>query len=376
MTSKTLKEFGLEFINEMAKDREVAQQEIGVIISGTKSSFVSQGSQHFTYQDLDTLVKIIRKETAKIVDSELTKITIKSLGRIRELIQGDTRIIKNIEALETDQRTDEYEAELEQLRSQLKEKNSLIGDLEERRNELQKEVENIHDELDKLRMEINRLQVENQSLKEQNDLNLRRFEEVSNELQARNAVIENLKEREKIHDKDIEEALVSVAQTYKIQEDYYQRMLEEGIQQRLKTIRKEYDLELEEIKNQLKNEVERHNEDVKQSKMTISRLEEELSLMESELEKNKEKLAKIFDERTQSNLLMDYTQRLLSTHPLYASILILLNLGGSLDLPTLAMSVGAHPLKLRQMLEDLVAKGLITVSSEDPPIVTAVMTQI
>ncbi|MFX0050034.1 MAG: hypothetical protein ACFE8U_01955, partial [Candidatus Hermodarchaeota archaeon] len=61
--------------------------------------------------------------------------------------------------------------------------------------------------------------------------------------------------------------------------------------------------------------------------------------------------------------------------PLYQSILILLNLGGSLDLPTMAMSVGAHPLKLRQMLEDLVTKGLISISSDDPPVVTTIMTE-
>jgi hypothetical protein len=37
------------------------------------------------------------------------------------------------------------------------------------------------------------------------------------------------------------------------------------------------------------------------------------------------------------------------------------------------MSVGAHPLKLKQMLDDLVTKGLITISNDDPPIIRAVM---
>ena len=77
MTKISLKEFGLEFINEMAKDRKVSQQEIGVVVSGTKSTLLSQGLPHFSYQDIDTLIKNIRKETARIVDSELTRITIK-----------------------------------------------------------------------------------------------------------------------------------------------------------------------------------------------------------------------------------------------------------------------------------------------------------
>ena len=64
MTSRSLKEFGLEFINEMAKDRKVSQQEIGVVVSGTKSTLYSQGLPHFSYQDIDTLIKNIRKETA------------------------------------------------------------------------------------------------------------------------------------------------------------------------------------------------------------------------------------------------------------------------------------------------------------------------
>ena len=87
----------------------------------------------------------------------------------------------------------------------------------------------------------------------------------------------------------------------------------------------------------------------------------------------KEKLLHAETARGESNLLQDYTSRLLSTHPLYASILILINLGGILDLPTLAMSVGAHPRKLRQMLDELVTKGLITISSDDPPTVSTVM---
>jgi len=204
-------------------------------------------------------------------------------------------------------------------------------------------------------------------------LNHKRLDEITSELRAKTSIIENLKEQEKIQQKDIEEAMASFAETYQSHEDYYQKKMEEGIQQRLKTIRKEYDLELEEMREQLKNEVKRHEEAVKQHKTTVSRLEEELAMAGSAQIKLQEKLAKVYDERTERNILIDYTQRLLSTHPLFASILILLNLGGTLDLPTMAMSVGAHPLKLRQMLEDLVTKGLISVSSEDPPIVTAVM---
>lgn len=368
-----MKEFGLEFINEMAKDREVAQQEIGVVISGTKSSFIAQGTQHFTYQDLDALVKIIRTETSHIVDSELTKLTIKSLGRIREFLQGETMILQNVVSPELEAKLKEALNELEEFKNQIHTKNTQISQLEDERNNLQKINAEFQDDLNKQKMEVKRVIIENQSLKEQGELNHKRLDEITSELRAKTSIIENLKEQEKIQQKDIEEAMASFAETYQSHEDYYQKKMEEGIQQRLKTIRKEYDLELEEMREQLKNEVKRHEEAVKQHKTTVSRLEEELAMAGSAQIKLQEKLAKVYDERTERNILIDYTQRLLSTHPLFASILILLNLGGTLDLPTMAMSVGAHPLKLRQMLEDLVTKGLISVSSEDPPIVTAVM---
>ena len=66
MTKKTLKEFGLEFITEIANDRKVAQQEIGVGISGSKSYIVSKGQQYFTYNDIDELIKLARLELERI----------------------------------------------------------------------------------------------------------------------------------------------------------------------------------------------------------------------------------------------------------------------------------------------------------------------
>jgi len=374
MAQKTLKEYGLEFINEMAKDREVAQQEIGVIISGAKSSLVSQGLQHFTYKDMEEFVKIIRKETARIVDGELTRITLKSLGRIRQVIQSDATFLQEVTSSVSEEQIQEFETEIKNLKDQIKDKNTQLSQLEHEREESRRIFEENKDKVDKQEIEIKRLQNQIQNLQEQDELSQKRFIEIQSELAAKEALIEKLKENEKIHEKDIEEALASIAETYQIQEDYYARMLEEAVQQRLKQVRQDYDLEIEEMQTRLKNEIERHEEDSKQHKITVTRLEEALTMAEQEQQNLQEKLAKVYDERTQRNLILEYTQRLLSTHPLYASILILLNLGGSLDLPTLAMSVGAHPTRLKQMLqEELVSRNLITISHDDPPIVYANM---
>lgn len=371
--SKNLKDYGLEFINDMAKDRTTAQQEIGVVISGAKSSLVSQGSQHFSYQDLDDFVKNVRKETQLIVDGELTRITIKSLSRIRDIIQGNIEFLQVVASPESEEVKQSVNEEILKLRSQIKEKNDQISELEHDRDNTRAIFEKNQDELNVKSMEIKRHQTQIQSLEEKEKIEQKRVEELFNELAGKEALIDALKRNEKIHETDIQEALASVAETYQIQEDYFARQLEESVQQRLKQVRQEYDLEIEEMQSRLKNEIQRNEEAEKQHKKTVTRLEESLTMAEEEQQTLQEKLAKIFDETSERNLLLEYTQRLLSTHPLYASILILLNLGGTLDISTLAMSVGAHPLKLRQMLNDLVTKGLITISSEEPAIISAVM---
>jgi DNA repair exonuclease SbcCD ATPase subunit len=373
MSPKTLKEYGLEFINEMAKDRDVAQQEIGVGISGAKSALLTQGAQHFSYKDMEEFVKHVRQETAHVVDSELTRITIKSLGRIREIIRSDEKFLESVTSPVDEEKVSELEVELKTLKDLLKEKNVEINQMEKDRDQNREKLDKIQDELNSRQMEIKRLQLQVENLHEKEELNQKQLSELRSELSAKEALIKTLKEEEKIHEKDINEALASVAETYKIQENYYQQMLEETIQQKLKEFKQEADLKMEELQKKLETERSRSEKSEKQHVITVARFEEALASAEKEQEKLLEKLSQIYDERTERNLLLDYTSRLLSTHPLYASILILLNLGGTLDLPTMARSVGAHPIKLKQMLEELVTKGLITISSDDPPMVNAVM---
>ncbi len=370
---KTLKEYGLEFINEMSKDRTAAQQEIGVAISGAKSTIVSQGTQHFKYQDLDDFAKMVRQETVKIVDSELTRITIKSLGRIRNIIQGDTNFLQVVASADSEYEKLKFDDEFQNFKKQIKEKNEFISELEHERDSSKSIYEKNQNELNEQRMELRRLQNQVQTMQEQEETNQKRFDEVLNELAGKEALIDTLKRNEKIHEKDIQEALASIAETYQIHEDYFARQLEESVQQRLKQVRQDYDLELEEMQSRLKNELQRYEEADKQHKKTVTRLEESLVFAEEEQSTLQQELTRIQEETTERRVLLEYTQRLLSNHPLYASVLILLNLGGSLDISTLAMSVGAHPLKLKQMLDELVTKGLITISKDDPPIVSAIM---
>ena len=375
MTQKTLKEFGLGFITEMASDRKVAQQEIGVVVSSAKSYITSKGLQHYSYSDIDDLIKQIRKETANIVDGELTRITIKSLGRVKEALASSDFILKDESSPEQEETLNTLKENISELKNQIKEKNLDLKQHEEEKTLALAQAAENTDKITSLDADIKRLRNQQENQQKEMELQQKQTVEIRNELELKQALIERLKEQEIIHDKDIEQALASVAETYQIQENYYQRMLEEGIQSRVKEIRQEFVIDLEEAKKKLETTLNRSEEAQNRHKVTVSRLEEALLMTEEELTEMKEKLVQAETARSRSNILQDYTSRLLSTHPLYASILILLNLGGVLDLPTLAMSVGAHTLKLKQMLDELVTKGLITISSDDPPMVSTVMTE-
>jgi chromosome segregation ATPase len=373
MTQKTLKEYGLEFINEMAKDREVAQQEIGVVISGTKSNLVAQGAQHFTYQDIDNFIKTMRKESARIIDSELTRITIKSLGRIREVISEGGLILKQEKSPEEEKEIAQLEEDILALKNQIKDKNLELQQIEGEKTEISSQLATKTDLITTLEADVKRTRTQLENQQQEMDVHKQQSEELANELQVKQALIDKLKEQELIHEKDIQNALASVAESYQIQENYYQRMLEEGIQRGVTEARQEWEMDREEMRNKLETITKRSEEAETRHKITLGRLEEALQIAEEESNDLKQKLSEAASERLERNVLLEYTQRLLSTHPLYASILILLNLGGVLDLPTLAMSVGAHPLKLKQMLMELVHKGLITLSNDDPPMISAVM---
>ncbi|MFX0051825.1 MAG: hypothetical protein ACFE8U_11105, partial [Candidatus Hermodarchaeota archaeon] len=307
MSTKTLREYGLEFINEMAKDRVVAQQEIGVGISGAKSVLVGQAGQNFSYKEMEEFVKHIRNETARVVDSELTRITIKSLGRIREVIQSDEKFLQFVTAPEIEGKIPELEEEVQKLRDQIKDKNAEITQFEHERDEIQTKFMKNTDELNQVQMQVKRLDIQIENLQEKEALNLKRIEEISSELAAKEALIETLKENEKIHEQDINEALASVADTYKIQENYFQSMLEEEVKQREKQIKQETALKIEEIQTKLDTEIYRHEESEKQHKITVSRLEEAVSMAEEEKNKLQEKLTQVYDERTKRNILLEYT---------------------------------------------------------------------
>ena len=334
----------------------------------------NHGGNYPKKQDLRSSgVPFIR--SANIIDGELTRITIKSLGRVKEALASSDFILKDEISSEQEENINSLKENISELKNQIKEKNLELKQHEEDKTLALAQAAENTDKITSLDADLKRLRNQQENQQKEMELQQKQTAEIRNELELKQALIERLKEQEIIHEKDIEEALASVAETYQIQENYYQRMLEEGIQNRVKEIRQEFVIDLEEAKKKLEATLARAEDAENRHKVTVSRLEEELQMAEEQQTDLKEKLLAAETARSRSNIIQDYTSRLLSTHPLYASILILLNLGGVLDLPTLAMSVGAHPLKLKQMLDELVTKGLIMISADDPPMISTVMTE-
>ena len=72
-----MREYSQRFIKEMAKDRETSIQKIGVVISGLRRQTTMSGRDVYKHEDIDELFKSLRNETKRVVDQELTGITIK-----------------------------------------------------------------------------------------------------------------------------------------------------------------------------------------------------------------------------------------------------------------------------------------------------------
>ena len=85
--SQSFKEFGLRYIEEMAKEREHSKKEVSINILNLKHSQFD-AAREITYPDFENFVESTRNQVIRIFDGELTKLTIKSLGKMRQLLTG------------------------------------------------------------------------------------------------------------------------------------------------------------------------------------------------------------------------------------------------------------------------------------------------
>ena len=378
MSTRTLKEYGLEFINEIAKDREEAKHLLNAKIAGAKGTILDPRT-HLTYNDIEKYSDYIRDQATQTVDSELNRLTIKTLGRLRQLILGEKFLLENTSGMsQSQQEVIRLEDELQKLQDQIyvviREKNTELRRKEQETMDLRISLKEYDDKFNEGLVKEKSLTTQLIRITQSFELAKKRLEELGSHLAIKQALLEKLKEQDKIEQKDIEEALANVEEVYQSNDQYYQQIIDDAVKQASDIINQEHKIKIDDLESRFKQEI-KHREDIEnQYKTTIHLLEEELSVVEKEKKKVEHKLREFETQPQKGTLVLNYLQKVLSTHPLYSAIIILMNLGGSMPLPTLAKAVGAHPIKLRQMLEDVMNVGLIKISNDDPPIIEVIET--
>jgi myosin heavy subunit len=92
----TLRQYGLEFIKDLAKDRKIAIQSLGVSFSGFKNDLLFRSSIITRREDrtfVEDLLQSLDNDVTREIESQLTRLTIKSFNWIKNILVQDERIV-------------------------------------------------------------------------------------------------------------------------------------------------------------------------------------------------------------------------------------------------------------------------------------------
>lgn len=330
---KDIRKYGLEFINDLASDREVAIQSLGVAFSAMKTelkeSRIVTRSEEFKY--IDELTKHFREEVNRNFESQLTRITIKSLGWIkRVLMQGEKILVKDesredelqqtIDTLTHQLKTEtkkltRVEQEISTLKEQLERKDQEIAKQIDKIDELQQQVlseknraetvslqhKNLQEELFDYQLEIEERIKHTSSLDEKiNQLNLDLVTSTG-EISRLKSSLEHTRSAVSATDDDVTAAMEQWAISYQQQEEYSQQTLEETKEQyeeMIKTKLKENVDQHQRELNQLKEKLFERNTSIEEYQNQISELKtnsQTLLAKKEQLESNVEDISRNFD---------------------------------------------------------------------------------
>ena len=90
-----LREHGLEFIKDLSKDRKLAIQALGVSFSGFRTDLLKRSNIITRHEDrlhVESLLKSLDNDVNRTIESQLTRITIKSFNWIKNIMIQDERI--------------------------------------------------------------------------------------------------------------------------------------------------------------------------------------------------------------------------------------------------------------------------------------------
>ncbi|NHJ02475.1 MAG: hypothetical protein EAX86_10095 [Candidatus Heimdallarchaeota archaeon] len=420
-----LREYGLEFINDLAKDRNLAVQALGVSFSGFRSGILRDSSLLSRVQDrkyVEDLLKELQQEVNRTIESQLTRITIKSLGWIKRVLIQDERIIieeKDQKQLEKQQLTiDQQSREISDLnqsinsfKEQLSNKERLIKDQESNHRI---KLANIEKELIAERAKADNLESQREYVEEQLiELETQLKEKINRiftlEEQNNKLGMELVDKRAEISrlsnamDAAAAEAMETWAASYQDQESHFQKTIaqvkeqyENSIQIRIKENSEKYQKDVKILAEKLAGEVKKlevvntkfseqrttneillgKNDELEEQLADIieknDNLQKEIAIFRSEneqlkvdLEKEKKHVEEISlaKKMTQIENMNEYIDQVLSLSN-FAPITILLRMNGRMSLEALAKSVGMDPIVLKQQLNPLHQRDLIDIGRD------------
>lgn len=368
MSQQSIKEFGLKYIEEMAKERETSKQEVSISILSLKPSTTTK---QITYEDFDNFVEASRNQVMRIFDGEFTKLTIKSLSKIRQLITGSAGF--SIE---------ETEVSKSELDKALKEVNLLTDQIQTFKNDRAKEKaefelkiekylianNELEEKISSLALNEKRLQSQVQSLDQQLTSSKQQLTDLNKDLTVKNKTLEQLVEQNKLTEDDLQLMSENMDQMLQATEEANKKQMEETIQRIRNELSFEYDLTMQDLENKYQKQKQLYTDLDKKYKELEENHE---NFVESTLAL-KQDYAELSDRVEAGGKTLNFIQSMLSTHPLYSAVLILANLGGSMPLDKLAKSVGAAPIRLRHLLNELAERNLISIGEGENPTITII----
>lgn len=372
MSQEKFKDFGLKFIEEMANERAHSKQEVSIDILNLKNSQFKPARQ-FSLEELEAFVESTREHVIRVFDGEFTKLTIKSLSKMRQLLTGST---------DSSIMFDESEVPKAELTKALGEVSVLTDELERIKSERAKEKAELELEIEKITQskreledkitesDINekKLYAQIQSMDEQLVSSKVQVTNLTKDLMIKNETLKQLIEQHKLTEDDLQLITENMDTILFSEEEHHKQEIQDAIQRTRNELAFEYELNI----SNLNNKIEKEKELVEESENKFKKLESQHQEFVEKTLQVKKDYAELKFRLERGHKTLNFIQSLLSTHPLYSAVMILSDLGGEMPLDTLAKSVGAAPIRLRQLLSELAERGLLEIGEGENPLITIV----
>ena len=293
-----LRKYGLEFIKDLAKDRKIAIQTLGVSFSGFKNDLLNRSNIITRHEDrvyVDSLLKSLDDDVNRSIESQLTRITMSSFNWIKNMLIQDVTFE---DTGANEKFTKDDQERLKNQTNDLSRLNHLNESLQEQLKMKEKEYADIESKFDSYQKEMQNRIIEEKTKNE--DLSFQ-LEETVNELSEKTSKLDNkgenfvtLEEKNaslqlelidktaeisrlnSITDSQASEAMETWASAYSEQQEEYQKLIQEQ-QEKYKFKNEQFQISLTKVKQEYEESAKtRLRDSTKQFQAEIEELQAKL----------------------------------------------------------------------------------------------------